>query len=130
MFAQQNQLKEIFQQNGWELVKVIQPTDNWIADFWIIKSLWSPTDCKVYVLFLVDPQYGNIGNLSKEEAKLNVWEVLFSLKNPTELGYLEFLIEDERFSALIKSQWEKQIPEIIEGLEKLRNNFKKTFHPN
>lgn len=120
MFAQQNQLKEIFQQNGWELIEVYEPKEWWIAEIWIMKSLWSPNDCKVYLSFLVDPQLED-----RTKAKLNVWVVDFSLVDRRTLKMKEILTENKHFEIVIKTKWEKRIPEIVSGLNKLRNNFEK-----
>ena len=57
MFAQQNKLKDLFPEYGWELVEKQTPNDNWIIEVWLIKSLWSPTDCFVFISFNVDPQW-------------------------------------------------------------------------
>ena len=121
MFAQQNQLKELFEQNGWELIEVYEPKEWSVVEIWTIKSLWSPTDCRVYLSFLVDPQLED-----RTKAKLNVWVIDFSLVDGRTLKMKEILTEDKYFEIVIKTKWEKRKHEVVKGLEKLRNYFNKT----
>lgn len=51
MFGEQNKLKELFDKYGWELVESQTPNEWWIVEIWLIKSIWSPTDCRVFFEF-------------------------------------------------------------------------------
>ena len=75
-----NQLAE----HGWDVEHIENavsegPKLEWWADeIWILRSVWSPQDCRAYVTFLVDPQTPTEGRRRGE----GVWAVKASLKRP------------------------------------------------
>lgn len=124
MFAQQNKLKEFFHEYGWELVENQKPSDSWIIEVWLIKSLWSPTDCFVFISFNVDPQWEDRNNKSK-----GFWDVSLRLSQPDYWNTDRFDIDvhdDEIFSTHLKTHFEKRIPELFDSLNELRLRFKKS----
>lgn len=88
MFGQQNKLKELFDKYGWELIESQIPTDWWIAEIWLIKSNWSPTDCYVFLSFRVDEQLED-----KTKRNFNVWAINMSLSQPLNWRIDNFNIE-------------------------------------
>ena len=43
-------------QFGWELVEKRTIANLWIAEIWMLKSVWSPTGCSVYLTFEIDSE--------------------------------------------------------------------------
>lgn len=121
MFGQQNKLKELFDRHGWELVETHVPEDWWIAEVWLINSTWSPTDCYIFISFLVDPQWED-----RTRRKAGVWAISLSLKQPEDWRNDQINIEmqdEEMFQIHIKPHFEKRIPEIFDSLNCLRLKF-------
>ncbi len=121
MFGQQNKLKELFDKYGWELMETQIPTDWWIAEIWLIKSTWSPTDCYIFLAFLVDDQLQD-----KTQRNFAVWVVTVSLKQPHSWRNDKINIDmqdEEYFEIPIKTKFEKRIPEIFDSLNYLRLKF-------
>ena len=122
MFAQQNKLKELFSEYGWELVETQTPNDGWIAEVWLIKSIWTPIDCYVFISFVVDSQWEDRNN-KKEGVRF----VSLSLEQPDFWRNDNFqidLTDEERINVYIKPHFEKQISEMFESLNNLRLKFK------
>ena len=66
MITQQKQLVDRLIENGWEITdKDENPSEWWADEKWVVKSVWSPKDLKIYLTFLVDPQWE--GNRKKGE---------------------------------------------------------------
>lgn len=121
MFGQQNKLKELFDQYGWELIETQIPTDWWIAEIWLIKSIWSPTDCYVFLSFNVDEQLED-----KTKRNFNVWEIKISLQQSLNWRDDNFDIDtkDDFYEEVsIKRNFEKRITEFFDGLAKLRARY-------
>lgn len=76
MFGQQNKLKELFSQNGWELVETREMDDRWYVEMWLIKSTWSPTDCLIFFTFETDPE------LYKPTGRPTAYKIGATLKKP------------------------------------------------
>ncbi len=79
MFGQQNKLKEVFNQYGWELVDSQNPNVWWFEEIWLIKSIWSPIDCFVFLTFEVDPQWTD-----RTRAKFGVYRINANLRKPVD----------------------------------------------
>ena len=121
MFAQQNKLKELFEKYGWELIETQKPNYIWIAEIWLLKSLWSPTDCYVFIVFEVDPQ-----SEVRVEKEKNVWAVSISLGQPQDWRNDNFdsqISDGENIEIQIRPNFEKHIPEIFDSLNNLRLKF-------
>jgi hypothetical protein len=123
MFGQQNILKKTFDKYGWELVETQISTDWWIAEIWLIKSTWSPTDCYVFLSFRVDEELED-----KTKRNFNVWSIKLSLNQPLQWQNDNFGIDtsdDFYEEILIKRNFEKRIIEFFEELAKLRARYNK-----
>ena len=122
MFGQQNKLKELFPENGWELVEAQVPNYDWIAEIWLIKSVWSANDCYVFISFEVDPQWGDRNNKKEGVRAINL-----SLQQPdfwrNDNVQIDF-VDEEKIPVYIKPQFEKSVSEIFDCLNNLRLKFK------
>lgn len=121
MFGQQNKLKELFDKYGWELVETQIRNNDWIAEIWIIKSTWSPTDCYVFISFEVDPQWED-----RARMKAGVWAINLSLEQPQNWQNDNInigILDEEIYQIPIRTHFEKRIPEIFDSLNYLRLKF-------
>ena len=122
MFGQQNKLKELFPEYGWELVEAQVPNYDWIAEIWLIKSVWTPTDCYVFISFDVDPQWEDRNNKNEGVRAINL-----SLQQPdfwrNDNVQIDF-VDEEKIPIYIKPQFEKSVSEIFDCLNNLRLKFK------
>jgi hypothetical protein len=55
MKAQQIQLEEALEREGWRIVERAAAPAWWAAEVWTIESVWHPVGRKLWVMFLVDP---------------------------------------------------------------------------
>jgi len=132
MFGEQNKLKELFDKFGWELIETQNPNNDWIAELWLIKSIWSPTDCYIFLSFDVDPQWTD-----RTRKNFGVWAVTASLIQPYDWRkedsnqvFEPKFEENKQYEAQITlgRRWERNIPKFFEELANLRskyNNLKK-----
>ena len=121
MFGQQNKLKELFDKYGWELIETQIRNNDWIAEIWVIKSTWSPTDCYVFISFEVDPQWEDRGRM-----KAGVWAINLSLEQPQNWQNDNInigILDEEIYQIPIRTHFEKRIPEIFDSLNYLRLKF-------
>ncbi len=70
-----NELKDRLLSAGWELIESRTILHLWVAEIWQIKSVWSPTDCVVYLTFEIDFQAN-----PKDASKVD--QVKASLRRP------------------------------------------------
>ncbi len=122
MFAQQNIVKALLPERGWEVVETQRPNDDWIIEVWLIKSIWTPTGCYVFITFDVDPQREDRNRKSD-----GYWGMNLTLNQPDYWNIDKFDVgvrDDEFFSIFLRTHFEKSIPEIIDSLNKLRLRFK------
>jgi hypothetical protein len=123
MFGQQNKLKELFDKYGWELIETQIPSEWWVAEIWLVKSIWSPTDCYVFLSFRVDEQLED-----KTKRNFNVWSIKLSLNQPLNWRDDNFDIDtsDDFYEEIsIKRNFKKRITEFFEELAKLRARYNK-----
>lgn len=130
MFGEQNKLKELFDKYGWELIDSQSPNVWWIEEIWLIKSIWSPTGCKVFLSFVVDGQWTD-----RAKAAFGVDRIRASLNKPVDwMAESKFEFEEvmtdtnSSYIIYLGRRWERKIPEFFEELANLRlkyNNFKK-----
>ncbi len=121
MFGQQNKLKELFDRYGWELIETQIPNYDWIAEIWIIKSTWAPTDCYVFISFEVDAEWEDRAGKKDGVASINL-----SLEQPQnwQNDNINIDIQDEEnFQIYIRTKFEQRIPEIFDALNYLRLKF-------
>lgn len=120
MFAQQNKLRELFPKYGWELVETQIPNYDWIAEIWLIKSIWTPTDCFAFISFEVDPMGEDRNNKMK-----GVWAINLSMEQPYywQDDETHSISNSENFQFGIRTHFEESIPEIFDSLNNLRLEF-------
>ena len=121
MFGQQNILKELFSKYGWKLVETQVPNDDWIAEVWLIKSVWTPIDCYVFISYEVDPQWED-----RNRKKEGVWAINIMLEQPDYWNNdrIDIIVQDnEIFTIHIKPKFEKRISEVFDILKNLRSRF-------
>lgn len=124
MFGQQNKLKELFPKYGWELTDTQTPSVWWFVEIWLIKSVWTPTDCYVFLTFEVDPQWTD-----RARAKFGVNKIIANTKKPVDWptdkdSQLNKISFDEPIYLYLGRRWEKEISEFFEGLANFRKNYK------
>jgi hypothetical protein len=51
-----DRLRAALAASGWEVEAGAHSLPWWAEDVWCIRSLWSPSEARAYVTFLVDPQ--------------------------------------------------------------------------
>ena len=105
MTTQQKRLCEALAEAGWELAATEEAHEWWVAEVWLMRSLWSPQDAQFYLTFLVDPQADLHQN---REQGGSVWAVKASATLPTQWqqsdGELTFSLGHgwaERLSGLV-----------------------------
>ncbi|MBW3621965.1 MAG: hypothetical protein KY468_00985 [Armatimonadetes bacterium] len=80
MQTQQRELYDRLENQGWEITPVEEPTLDWWADeVWRLRSRWAPQTCRVYLTFVVDPQWE--GQRKKGQG---VWAVAASTEGPVQ----------------------------------------------
>ena len=95
-------------QHGWRRAEdAPEPPDWWADEVWVLESTWPPTECRVYLVFVVDPQWEG-----PRERGQGVWAVSASLDCP-----------DSRFDVRLTLDrgWRGRLPELFAYLSALRN---------
>ena len=130
MFGEQNKLKELFDRYGWQLIDSQVSSVWWIVEIWLIKSIWSPTDCNVFLSFIVDEEWTD-----RARAAYGVNRITATINKP-----VDWMVESEsefnKFESdtdgsaeiYLGRRWERKIPEFFKELANLRskyNNLKK-----
>jgi len=123
MFGQQNKLKALFGKYGWNLVESQIPLNFWVAEIWLLKSVWTPTDCYVFIEFEVDPMCEERKN--KEQ---HVWAINISLKQPQDWRNDSNAIQslnNEKDQITIRTHFETRLSEIFDSLNNFRLKYNK-----
>jgi hypothetical protein len=122
MFPQRDKLIELLAENGWEIVETQKKDNHWIVEQWLIKSIWSPTDCRIFLTFVIEPQ------LTPGETS-EIWGVSASVNRPVDWladnpSEFDAEIESERRGwTRVGRHWEKDAPEFFDELANLRTKF-------
>lgn len=119
-----NELKNRLVSAGWELIESRSVLCLWVAEIWKIKSVLSPTECVVYLTFVIDSQSD-----SKDPTKVN--QVIGSLIRPDDWfvdGDFEDIAQFGDVSAksttvFLGRRQEKYLDEFIKELANLRHAF-------
>lgn len=111
---------------GWEVIEERAIANLWIAEIWLIRSAWSPTDCEVYLTFEIDPEVE-----SRDVEK--VWAVSPSLSRPydwfTENSLAVPVAVDRQGVVGSRSiAKEKYLEELFAELSNLRDEFGSRHH--
>lgn len=118
MFGQQNKLKNLFSENGWAFVESQIPNNFWVAEIWLLKSIWSPIDLYAFIEFEVDPMCENRKNKEQQ-----VWAINISMKPPKDWqsdSYDIQTLDNKVRQITIRTHFEKRISEIFDCLNNLR----------
>ena len=102
MEFQRQTIREKLIENGWKITELEKHELVWWAnEIWQLESAWSPIGKTVFVTFLLEP-----------EGMEYVEEIMVSKEKP-----------DNRFGNFILSLkgWEKELPEFMKYLSKIRN---------
>ncbi len=84
----------------------------WEDEIWILESLLSPKELKIYMTFLVDPQAA----IYERKRGEHVWAAKAAL------GRLKDWLADEGVISLsLSHNWEKQLPDFLKGLDEPRD---------
>ena len=87
----------------------------WADDTWMLRSLWSPQSCEVFLTLLVDPQ----ADIHARKPGQSVWAVKASVTRPTQWRQAggEFVLD-------FGHQWRERLPDLFSSLAKLRHGEK------
>jgi hypothetical protein len=125
MFGEQNKLKELFDKYGWKLVDSQSPSAWWIVEIWLIKSIWSPTDCKVFLSFIVDEQWTD-----RSRAAVGVNRITATVDKPidwlakSEFEFNKIEMDTDNVAGLyLGRSWERNVSEFFEELADFRSKY-------
>lgn len=117
--TQKAALMQTLEANGWQ-VEVVGETDAeafgfawWLDEAWRLKSVWSPTDTKVYLLFTIDPQT----DTSKRRKGEGVSAVKATLTLATQPYW-----HDHEVVLYLKAGWRDALPDFINEVALFRNS--------
>lgn len=97
-------IRDALDKTGWSAQPVELASECWWAkEIWELRSLWSPRDLTIFVVFLIDPQFEGDRNRVPESA---VWSVGITKKLPRERS------EADANSVSIKRKFETKVEEI------------------
>lgn len=112
MNTQQQRILNALIDSGWTVLEQETSTpDWWAAETWILKSSWSPQNCRLYLTFLVDPQWEG----ERKESQ-GIWALKASLVKPT-----QWQEQDGEIALSLGRGWEEQLSEFMQSVAKLRN---------
>jgi len=114
MQAQRTELLNQLPEHGWRVASVEENLEWWADEMWLMESEWSPLRSRVYVTFLVDPQFD--GDRRKGE---EVWAVMASPAKPTDRLHME-----AEFTLSLGQGWKERLPDFFAHLSALRSQGK------
>jgi hypothetical protein len=109
MTTQQKRLFRELEVHGWRKLEeeAEDRTRDWWADeVWELESIWSPRSCRVYLTFVVDPQWE--GPRAKGQG---VWAVSASRTGPMQWSPVQLPLG---------RGWERELTAFLTGLARLR----------
>lgn len=118
MNFQRTELLNQFTKHGWSVVNVEDDDSEWPRlewwedEVWLLESVWTPQDCRVYVTFLVDPQAPIHGHKKGE----GIWAVKASLKRPR-----QWMWEEGEVYLTLGQGWQQMLPGFLEDVAALRS---------
>ncbi|MDQ3798628.1 MAG: hypothetical protein M3384_04195 [Acidobacteriota bacterium] len=124
MFPQRDEFIELLAKHGWEIVETQKKDDHWVVEQWLVKSIWSPTACRVFLTFEIEPQL-TPGKTSE------IWGVRAGLNQPPDWAAdnrAEFVAEIEADKSgvgltPVGRRSEKYLPAFFDELANLRTKF-------
>lgn len=97
-------IRDALEESGWSAHPIDLASDCWWAkEIWKLRSLWSPRDLTIYVVFLIDPVFEGDWNRVPES---EVWAVGITNQIPND----RFEVETNAIS--INRKFETKIEEI------------------
>jgi hypothetical protein len=102
------ELRRALADGGWHVESVHDGDEWWCREWWQLRSIWSPSDAKAFVAFLVDPQ--------DQSQTPKIWAVRASRRPPARREDLQ----DERTMSLSR-RWRQELPDFIQYLATLRD---------
>ncbi len=114
MQAQRTELLNQLPEHGWRVAGAEENLEWWADEMWPLESVWSPVGSRVYVTFLVDPQFD--GDRKKGEA---VWAVMASPAKP-----MSRLQVEGEFTLSLGQGWKNRLPAFFDHLSALRSKSK------
>lgn len=106
----QLQVNKFLVDAGWELVSIDRDVEWWSAEEWTVVSRREGWGTKIWINFLVDPQYDG---QKKESA---VWAVSASLSRPKE----RVEAESGTLMDLVKGHFQAKLEGFVASLDELR----------
>jgi len=116
MQSQRTELLSQLPEHGWQVADEEENLEWWADEMWLLESAWSPIGSRVYITFLVDPQFD--GDRKKGEA---VWALMASPAKPSS----RLDVEGE-FTLSLGQGWKKRLPDFFAHLSALRSKSKET----
>jgi hypothetical protein len=117
MITQQEELYRQLETFGWRKVDDAGPDDQlldwWADEVWVLESLWEPQECRVYLTFVVDPQWDD-----HRKKGQGVWGVTAALDGPAQSSEVELNLRRP-------GRRREGLPEFFAGLAKLRTDWQK-----
>jgi hypothetical protein len=100
--------------SGWELIEQDDDTDWWLEESWKIRSVQQNWGEKIYILFLVDPQFEGT---KKSQA---IWAVMAVKEIPDDrpIGDKGIIEMD-----LQKGKFDQKLEEFVQGINEYRNKI-------
>ncbi len=106
--TQKIKIKSKIEENGWKIYQ-LDNSEWWENEVWEMESTWSPLGKRAFVVFENDP-------MSYDDKILEPWAVTTS---PKRLKHRNG--ESGDFQISLTSNWQKDLPKLIEYLSTLRN---------
>ena len=97
-------IRDQLRHRGWTVVAVERPFEHewWAAEIWLLRSLWSPTDARLHLVFLTDPMDAS-----------NVWAVGVSPDRPADRTRVAPVLR-------LGHGWADRLPPFLADLSKFR----------
>lgn len=133
MDGQRYKIDELLGEHGWELIEARKiDNDPWLIEMWLVKSVWSPTDCFAFFMFCSDEQ------IYAPNDKMPPATLSASLRKPDDWlaeNASQFKLNevfDDRAELFFGRGVEKNISQFFEDLAQLRQKYKDYYdrHPN
>lgn len=116
METQQRELEARLSREGWLVVGREREPDWWVDELWAIESAWRPVGLRLWISFLVDPQYSGLRRKGE-----NVWAIGVTSGRPTSRGDIR---SDTTFS--IRGHWSESLDLLTKEAQTMRDHAMKS----
>ncbi|MDJ0944331.1 MAG: hypothetical protein QNJ30_12740 [Kiloniellales bacterium] len=110
--TQRNEILAALPETGWRLKERQRPDEWWADELWTLESVWRPQGRKAYLVFLVDPMWGEPRRFGQA-----VWAVAVGETQPKELRDL-----DSNQTVPIRPHWERDRDDLWALLRRLHDD--------